>query len=294
MMTQLIQQNQTKSPFLSLRNDAVLKLYFGKEENKEQLRQFLKATTHLTDDDLAHIHVKNATLTKQHVFEKDFIVDIHLTSVTGHHIIIEMQIQNHVNFIERIVSYNARRYASQLKPGESYIQLKEVITIIITDFTLFNDSDDFSEHILFRRENRKIFTNAQQFYIIDLTKLPYQLTEAKHHWGALFKAKSKEELNMLMQQSNTMKQAGEKLLDLNSDEEAREIAMARQYSQMAYRDELHAREQKGIEQGIQQGIKHTIGIMKELGIDDQLISNKLQEKFQLTRQEVEKYLHHSE
>ena len=58
-----------------------------------------------------------------------------------------------------------------------------------------------------------------------------------------------------MQQSNTMKQAGEKLLDLNSDEAAREIAMARQYSQMAYRDELHAREQKGIQQGIEQGVR---------------------------------------
>jgi len=91
-MSQITDQNQEAPELLSLKLDAVLKLYFARKENEEQLRQFLKATVQLSDDSLATIEIKNPTLTKQHVQEKDFIVDIHLTSATGELIILEMQV----------------------------------------------------------------------------------------------------------------------------------------------------------------------------------------------------------
>jgi len=254
-MTQVTERYQEKNQLLSLRNDAVLQLFFTKEENRPLLREFLKAVTHLTDDDLVKIEIRNSKLTKENVGDKDFIVDIHLTSVTGHKVIIEMQIQNHANFIERVVSYNARNYASQLKRGESYTQLKESITLVIVDFKFFDDANDFSEHILFRRKNRKIFTKAQQFYIIDLTKLPEEITETKHKWGALFKMQTEEELRVLMNESEVMKEAGEKLLNLSADEEAREIAQAREDAQMAWMNEYRARYEQGIESGYKQGIE---------------------------------------
>jgi len=248
-------QTTEQKTLLSLKNDAVCKLFFANEENEEQLKQFLKATTHLADDDLVTVEIKNPKLTKQHVQEKDFIVDIHLTSATGQRIIIEMQIRNHKGFIDRMVSYNARQYASQLNRGEDYTKLKASISLVITDFEVFDDTDEFYEYITFRRENRKIFTKAQQFYIIDLTKLPDDLTEAKHKWGALFKAKTEEELTVLMDESKEMKEAGKKLLKLSADEEAREIAEAREMSQWAWKYTLHATEEAGFERGFERGIE---------------------------------------
>ena len=49
------------------------------------------------------------------------------------------------------------------------------------------------------RKNNKFFTNTQQFYIIDLTKLPrefnsLELVEAKIAWGRLFKIETEEEV----------------------------------------------------------------------------------------------------
>ena len=120
------EQNQEQNTLLRLTNDAVAKLYFMNEENKPQLRHFLKAVTHLTDDDLVTIEFHNPTLTKQNVQDKDFIVDIHLTSATGHKIIIELQIQKHESFIERMVSYNARRYSAQLIVGDEYTYIKGI------------------------------------------------------------------------------------------------------------------------------------------------------------------------
>jgi len=237
--------NKAQNTILSLTNDAVLKLFFANETNRPQLREFLKATTHLTDDDLEIIEIHNPTLTKENIQDKDFIVDIHLTSITGHKVIIEMQVENHVNFIERMTSYNSRRYSTQLRRGEPYSNLKETITLIIVDFPLFDDSDEFYEHVAFRRKNGKLFTSAQQFCIMDLTKLPSKRTKAMHHWGALFKVKTERELEVLMKESDVMKEAGAKLLKLSADEEARELAEIREFAQWAKQRELQAREERG-------------------------------------------------
>ena len=243
-MSQITDQNQEAPELLSLKLDAVLKLYFARKENEEQLRQFLKATVQLSDDSLATIDIKNPILTKQHVQEKDFIVDIHLTSATGELIILEMQIQDHDGFIDRMVSYNARDFASQLRRGENYVKLKSAISLVIVDFEMFDDTDDYYEHILFRRKNRKIFTKAQQFFIIDLTKLPNELTKPLHFWGKLFKVETEEELRMLMEESEEMKEAGEKLLELSADKEAQEIVQARKDSQWAWNHMINATEER--------------------------------------------------
>ena len=220
-------KDQDTNKLLSLKLDAVLKLYFSRKENEEQLRQFLKAVIPLNDDSFEILVITNPILTKQHVHEKDFIVDIHLTSATGELIIIEMQAQNHSGFIDRMVSYNARDFASQLEPGENYSQLKSAISVVVVDFNMFKDTEEFCEHILLRRENNKIFTKAQQFYIIDVTKTPNEITNPLHMWGKLFKVETKEELRMLMNESDDMREAGEKLLKLSADREAQEIAEAR-------------------------------------------------------------------
>ena len=253
MMNQNVVTNQDQRELLPLTNDAVLKLFFTRKSNVEQLKQFIKANTHLTDVDLATVEIKNSTLTKAHVTDKDFTVDIRLTSSAGHRINLELQVQNHAGFIDRMVSYNARQFASQLKRGQGYTTLKESISIVVVNFRLFDDSDEFSEHILFRRENRKIFTRAQQLFIIDLTKLPLELTESSHKWGALFKARTTEEVERLMSESEEMKVAGEKLMELSSDDQAQELARAREESQWAWEYTLDATLAQGREEGREEG-----------------------------------------
>lgn len=230
---------------LPLTNDAVFKIYFSREDNRPQLRQFLKAATHLTDDDLAIIEIKNPTLTKEQVQSKDFIVDIHLTTKTGHKIIIELQVQDHNNFIERITSYNARSYSSQLNRGEFYTKLRETISLIVVNFPIFDDTQDYYEHILFRRKNGKPFTNAQQFYIINLTKLPAEITKPIHRWGKLISAKTMEEIEMLSNQNEEMEKASKNLLKLSADEEAQFLAEHREYCKWSAEKELHSRVEEG-------------------------------------------------
>jgi len=241
-------QNKQQRKLLSLRNDAVFKLFFGNKANEKQLKLFLKATTNLTDDDLVEIEILNPILTKEHVQDKDFVVDIRLRDISGNFTHIEMQMRWHQAFIERIVAYNARQYASQLSRGENYVELKRSISLIITDFPMFDDTDDHFEYITYRRENRKIFTNAQEYFILDLTKLPDEIIDEKEMWGALFKAETEEELRALMKKSDELNEAGEKLLGLSEDKHAHEIARAREESQWAWKHTLYHTEKYGREE----------------------------------------------
>ena len=225
-------QNTEQNKILPLTNDVVMQMYFTRKGNIPQLKQFIKAITHLTDDDLARVEIQNPKLRKERITEKDFIVDVNVTTKAGDLINIEMQMETHPGFIERMVSYNARNYSSQLERGDKYTKLKESISIVVVNFPMFDDTDDFYEHILFRRKNEKVFTNAMQFYILDLTKVSDKPNNVIEHWGALFKARSKEELEMLSRSSDELNDAVDKLIELSADEEVRYLANLRRDAEM--------------------------------------------------------------
>jgi len=267
-MTIIVKEIEQEKEILSLTNDVVFKLFFANEANEEQLRQFLKATIpHLTEDDLTSIHIKNPTITKADISQKDFILDMRLVDATGHYINIELQMKNHPHFIERVVTYNAGNLVGQLKRGDDYTKLKASISVVITDFKLFSDEEAYYEYITYRRENGKVFTDIQQYHIIDLTKLPQRLAEASHLWGALFKAKTEEELRLLMAKSEEMAQAGKKLLKLSEEEQAREIARAREESQWAYNMTMNAYKELAQKEGLEEGLKEGIEQGLEKGIE---------------------------
>ena len=222
-----------KRKILSLRNDAVFKLFFTREENIPELKAFLKATTHLTDEDLVEIQILNPILKKGHLQDKDFIVDIRIKDNGGNFTHLEMQMRRHEAFIEKVVAYNSRQYAAQLSRGQNYIDLKKSISLVITDFPMFDDTEEYFEYIAYRRENRKIFTNAQEYFILDLTKLPSDIVDTKEMWGALFKADNEEELRSLMTQFDEINEACEKLVDLSEEKYAQQIAIAREDSEWA-------------------------------------------------------------
>jgi len=133
--------------------------------------------------------------------------------------------------------------------GDDYTKTKASISLIVTNFRLFNDSEDYYEYVTYLRKNGEVFTDVQQYHIIDLTKIPKTLTEDHHVWGALFKAKTDEELKDIMSVSEEMKQAGEKLMELSADELAREYARAREESQWALHFTMEGYKEMGLKEG---------------------------------------------
>jgi len=286
----MTQQKKYQNSPLPLTNDAVFKLYFCQPENEHLLRDFLLSNTALSPSDLVSIKIENPTLPKLSVNEKDFVVDIRITDAKGKHLHIEMQMKRHKAFIERMVAYNARQYSTQLKRGEDYLQLKASISLIITNFRVFDDTKDISEHILFRRKNGKEFTSAQQFYIIDLTKVPEDTPEFSNLWLALLSARTEEDIKMLMEKSEVMNDAGEQLLKLSQDEINRNIAQAREDSQWAWEFTQAAAKREGIEEGRERAIKLFVETLLELEIPREEIQKKLIEKFEMSLEDATTYM----
>lgn len=158
--------NKEQNPIiLPLTIDGIFKMYFEDPSNLPELRCFLKAYLELNDEDLSSIQVLNPGLLKDNITDKSFTVDLLLKTKSGEAIHIKMQTSPHKNFKERFQLYNARKAGQQIKVRENYSKARRTISLVITTFQVFKDSE-----YLMRRENGKIFTNVQKLNIISLTK----------------------------------------------------------------------------------------------------------------------------
>jgi len=233
-----MQENKKQDPvILPLTIDGIFKLYFENPRNLPELRRFLRAYLEISDDDLSTIQVLNPGLLKDDISEKGFTVDLLLKTKSGNALHIEMQTSEHTNYKERFQLYNARKAGQQIKVGEKYSKVRRTISLIVTDFPVFDDSEKSHERIVMRRENGKIFTNVQELNFIDLTKTETdeENNKEKYLWGKLFKVETWEDLKLIAKESKEMEEAADKLLQVSADERAQAYAFSREGSEFARR-----------------------------------------------------------
>jgi len=247
-MKEITEQNPEIIPLVS---DVVLKMYFEDSGNRPQLRQFLKATLNLADDDLLDIAVLNSELLRDQADDKGLTIDLLLKSKSGDFIHLEMQRKIHNFFKSRTQIYNARIAGGQLKIGEDYCKVKRAISLIITEEKMFDDGDEYHEKIMMRRENGQIFTDMQEINILDLSKVNKEKFELdpKYLWARLLKVTTKEELNLIAEASEEMEQAAEKLKDLSKNEKAWARKISRENAEFAQRLHEQGVRDEGKEEG---------------------------------------------
>ena len=221
--------NAQNIKILPLTIDGVFKMYFENPDNLPQLKSFLMAHIEINQDDLAKIKVLNPGLPKSSIDEKGFTVDLLLETKSGNDIHVEMQTSEKAYFKERVQLYNARKAGKQLKRGQQYNRAKRTISLIVIDFDLFGDYNRYHETLFVRRDNGEIFTKTQEINIVNLTKVSESQCKNQYLWGKLFKVKTMEELNMLANESEEMKAATEKLLEVSADEMAQAYADSEDY-----------------------------------------------------------------
>ena len=234
---------------LPLTIDRIFKMYFENPRNLPELKRFLKAyIDELDDEELSSIEMLNRELGKVNNNDKGFTVDLLIRTKSGNIYHIEMQTSGHKGFRTRVQLYNSRRAAQQIKVGEEYFEVKRTISLIVTNFSVFEDGDKSHEKIFMRRENGEIFTDAQELNIIDLTKP--ENNKEKNLWVKLFKVTTMEELDMVARESDEMAEAAEKLLLLSADERAQAYMQSRENAEF----ERRLREQDKFDEGREQGI----------------------------------------
>jgi predicted transposase/invertase (TIGR01784 family) len=187
-----------KEKMISPLNDYVFSEIFGNQKNIDITRNFLKTLLDIPEDEYDTLTVVSPILRRLFRTEKTGVVDLKLTTKSGKIIHIELQVEKRTNLRSRILYYASRLIGDQLKWGDDYNELNQVISIVICDHNLLEEESSYiNEYELRNKENRS-FTKLLRMIIIELPKMPKAaIDNSVWPWLKFLKSTQEEEYEML-------------------------------------------------------------------------------------------------
>ncbi len=132
--------------FLDPKNDLAFKRIFGSEKNKDILIHFLNDIFAGQTSPVQNVTFLKSIQEPEIASQRVSIVDIMCDAANGDRFIVEMQVMHEKGFEKRAQFYAARAYIDQRQAGTQYKDLKQVIFLAITDFTLFPNKPGYLSH----------------------------------------------------------------------------------------------------------------------------------------------------
>jgi len=219
-----------RTKVLSPTNDAVFKMLFGSDRHTDILSSFLKTVLLLPNDVVSKVAIQTTFQEKELPRDKTSILDVLVTTASGRSLDIEIQVVKRPALAQRILFYAARLISTQLKEGESYVNLRPAVCILITDFCMIGNSHCHNRYRLHDLQTGSEFTDLLEINILELPNVPAAATGTDApllDWLRFLKAKTTEELNMLAQNNPDIQKAVKRLYELSADETAWMHALAR-------------------------------------------------------------------
>ena len=162
---------------------------------------------------------------------KEFILDINIILNDDTIINLKMQVANEHNWPERSLNYLCRSF-DQLYSGQKYEESLPVIHISFLDFTLFPAYPEFyATYKMMNVKNFNTYSSKFVLSVVDLNKVELATEEDKafriDYWAKIFKAKTWEDLKMLVKDNEYLEEAANSLYVANADEIVRQQCRAR-------------------------------------------------------------------
>ncbi|MBF0225532.1 MAG: Rpn family recombination-promoting nuclease/putative transposase [Desulfobacterales bacterium] len=170
--------------------DCVFKALLGDEVNKNLLIHFLNAVMKpKKNEEIVKVTILNPYNEKEFLSDKLSIVDVKACDHVGRTFQIEIQLSIHSGLKSRIVYGWSDIYSSQLKEGQSYSQLKPVITIWLMTEDLFPEKEGFYYHFRLLDAANNVFLNEDcSIHILDLKKFNKSvIANEMERWMLFFK-----------------------------------------------------------------------------------------------------------
>jgi len=183
--------------FVSPLEDFAFKQIFGEQQNIDITRAFLKTLLDVPAEEYDKLTIVNPNLGKMFRRGKSGIVDIKLTTKSKKIIHIELQVEKRTNMRNRISYYLTKQISDQLKWGDDFIKLHQVISIVICNHVLLEEEKSYINDYELRNKNNRSFTDLQKLIILELPKLPEKEDGALWPWLRFLMCKKKEEYEML-------------------------------------------------------------------------------------------------
>ncbi len=234
-----------------LTNDFMFKAVL--QRNQTALKGLLCALLHMRMEEVAEIKILNPIEIGGMIDEKMMMLDLKLELNDNRILDIEMQVLDEGNWPERSLAYLCRTF-DQLEKGEKYLDAKETIHIGILDFT----PKDFPkklylDYFFYNLDTAHKYSDKVSIRVLQLNQLGNEADEKKwpelYHWARLLKAQTWEEMRMMAEKNDTIRECVFTLKELTADEKAR--------MQMEALDNYYRRLDWAEERGLEKGKKET-------------------------------------
>lgn len=220
------------------------------QRNNRVLKGLICSLLHLDASQVRTVVITNPIELGDTIVSKDFFLDIKVLLNDSTIINLEMQVVNEYNWVDRSLSYLCRSFDT-LEHGQGYVNTKTTVQIGLLDFSLFKQNPEFyATYQLLNIKNHLPYSDKLRLSVVDLTKIDMATEEdrAYHidYWASLFKATTWEEIKMLAQKDEYIKEASDTIYHLTQEEkirlqcEAREDYYRRQVDAKLIKDRLAA------------------------------------------------------
>lgn len=164
--------------FLNATVDIAFKRLFGSQGRTSLTISFLNSILERKEGErITEIVINDTANIPVTIDKKTSFVDVSCTDQAGKKYIIEMQVINERNFIERSQYYTAFFLARQLEKRDNYDKLVPVIFIGVVSFDLFKNSDYLSHHLIMNSETHEQTLQHFEFHFIELSKFHKTIDE---------------------------------------------------------------------------------------------------------------------
>jgi predicted transposase/invertase (TIGR01784 family) len=225
------------------------------------------------------------------------IIDVKLVTKSKKVSHIEIQLRVTPELKNRIILYDSKLIAEQIGSGDNYDEIKQVVSIIITDEELIKGSPRYHHRFTFYdREAGVEFSDLIEIHSLELRKLPEGTDGTKlYDWARFIAAESDDEMDRAAARNPEVKKAVVKFRELTADERTRDLFERREKARrdqamfMRHERQLGLQEglQQGMPEGMQQGLQErSVTIARSMITDGESI-DKIMRYTGLTREEIE-------
>lgn len=168
--------------FLDPKTDVAFKKLFGDQAKSEIIISFLNNIMDKKDGSMIEtVTIIDPFHLPDSAGKKQSIVDIKCVDQNGHTYIVEMQVVNERDYVERSQYYAAGAFYKQLEAKQKYGALRPVIFIGIVNYDLFpNHKKRYLSHKQIRdTKTHEHDLKHMEWYFIELTKFNKELNELK-------------------------------------------------------------------------------------------------------------------
>jgi len=200
---------------------------FGEKGNEVQLLGFINAVLGSSGDkNFISVEIlENKSFMAEIIGKKSCTLDVRAKMQNGTMVNIEVQLQDKHNMEKRSLFYLSKEYTRQLKAGEDYIDLPDVIGINIVNFD-FPATRNFHSCFHLREDTERdiILTNSLEIHFINMVKYRKQgkgkLDDPLCRWLTWFDKDSPPELlQEVVSMDTAIQTADKRMVDLIQDED---------------------------------------------------------------------------